>query len=86
MAARSAAATETQTLEATMIDPFFFDRLMHAFTTTNATPLSQAAYPPREATPCRAVREAEAVVAEVLHRERTTQAAPNPADDHAREG
>ena len=26
-----------------MIDPFFLDRLMHAFTTAHATPLSMAA-------------------------------------------
>jgi hypothetical protein len=75
-----------------VIDPFFLDRLMHAFTTANSTPLSQAAahaassqpaaQSAGEASTCRALREAEAVVAEVLRRERTTQAATNQPADH----
>ncbi len=79
-----------------MIDPFFFDRLMHAFTTANSTPLSQAAahaatsQPTNasagEATTCRALREAEAVAAAVLLRERTAQPQSNQADDHSRGG
>jgi hypothetical protein len=79
-----------------MIDPFFFDRLMHAFTTTNATPLSQAAahaanaqsaaQSSGEAATCRALREAEAVVAEVLRRERTTQAETNQPADRTQDG
>lgn len=75
-----------------MIDPFFFDRLMHAFTTANSTPLSQAAehaanslrpaHSSGEVSTCRVLREAEAVVAEVLGRERVTQAGTTqPADD-----
>lgn len=71
-----------------MIDPFFFDRLMHAFTTANATPLNQAAghvtvdqctaQAAREVPTCRALQDAEAVVADVLRRERTEQAKPQP--------
>jgi hypothetical protein len=73
-----------------MIDPFFFDRLMHAFTTTNSTPLSQAAADQRTAKAtgaapaCRAVREAEAVVAETCLRERTLPAETAEPDNHAR--
>lgn len=79
-----------------MIDPFFFDRLMHAFTTTNSTPLTQAAahaIPGRcvdradgQTTTCRALQEAEAVVAEVMHRERTANAATNRSDHSDRNG
>ncbi len=70
-----------------MIDPYFFDRLMHAFTTANSTPLSQsAAQSTGEASTCRALREAEAVVAEVLRRERATQAEPNQPADHTQAG
>lgn len=74
-----------------MIDPFFIDRLLHAFTTANATPISRsaaqaaasqpAAAPTSE--PCRAVREAEAVVAEVLRRDQTTCSGMPQADSHA---
>jgi hypothetical protein len=80
-------------LEATMIDPFFFDRLMHAFTTANSTPLSHAAaqapagQPPAEstceATGCRALREAEAVVAEAYLRNQPTHSGTPQADSHA---
>lgn len=74
-----------------MIDPFFIDRLMHAFTTANATPLSHAAaqaatgQPDAAPTsePCRAVREAEAVVAEVLRRDQPTCSETPQADSHA---
>ncbi len=79
-----------------MIDPFLFDRLMHAFTTANSTPLSQAAahaadsqsaaQSTGDASTCRALREAEAVVAEVLRRERATQAEPNQPADHTQAG
>jgi hypothetical protein len=89
-------AVELPPLEATMIDPFFYDRLMHAFTTTNSTPLSRAAahaansrpaaQSTGEASTCRAVQEAEAVVAAVLRRERTTQAEPNHPGDHTQSG
>lgn len=76
-----------------MIDPFFFDRLMHAFTTTNATPLSRAAQ--QAATPsntleagseepsCRALQEAESVAAAALSRDRPAQAGTPQADRHA---
>jgi len=72
-----------------MIDPFFFERLMQAFTTTNATPLGLSAAPTSpgqptcDATACRALREAEDVLAAVLLRERTGPAEANPAEDHA---
>ena len=79
-----------------MIDPFFFDRMMHAFTTANSTPLSQAAahaassqpaaQSSGEAPTCRALREAEAVVAEVFRRERATQAETNQPADHTQGG
>lgn len=77
-----------------MIDPFFFDRLLHAFTTTNASPLNQAAThaanaqpvrpSPGEAPMARALREAEAVAAAVWPSERTTQMDVNQAGDPAR--
>ena len=77
-----------------MLDPFFIDRLMHAFTTAHATPrshaaaqaeMSQPAAPSTgEAAPCRALREAEAVVAAVLGREHAAQNATTQATDHAR--
>jgi hypothetical protein len=79
-----------------MIDPFFFDRLMHAFTTANSTPLSQAAEHAAtsqrvpastgEALACRALREAEAVVAAALRREHTAPAESDQADGHAEHG
>jgi hypothetical protein len=79
-------------LEATMIDPFFFDRLMHAFTTANSTPLSKAAAQAADdqcvanaagSTPsCRAVQDAEAVVREILRREQSTQMGTPQADGH----
>ena len=75
-----------------MIDPYFFDRLMHAFTTTNSTPLSHASGPgapdqsapvsPGEAPTSRVVREAEAVVAEVLRRNYSTPSSTSQADGH----
>ena len=79
-----------------MIDPFFYDRLMHAFTTANSTPLSQAAAHAANANPvtrsagealtCQALREAETVVAEALRRERTAQAEPDQPADHIQGG
>jgi hypothetical protein len=81
-------------LEATMIDPFFFDRLMHAFTTANSTPLSKAAAQAADdqcvanaagSTPsCRAVQDAEAVVADIYLGERTLPAEPAQPDNRAR--
>lgn len=74
-----------------MIDPFFFDRLMHAFTTVNATPLSHAAHAATgerarestsETTVCRALQEAEAVAAAALLCERMTPPAMNQAHEH----
>ena len=72
-----------------MIDPFFLDRLMHAFTTAHATPLSMAAAhaasrnvtesvdePPK----CRALREGEEVAAATSRRQETTSA-ESPRDD-----
>lgn len=77
-----------------MIDPFFFDRLMHAFTTAHALPHSHAAThaanaqpvrpSPGEAPMARALREAEAVAAAVWPSERTTQMDVNQAGDPAR--
>lgn len=78
-----------------MLDPFFLDRLMHAFTTAHATPRSHAAHAEcaqptaeltRVAAPCRALREAEAVVAEVLRREHAAQAKTAQAADHPQGG
>lgn len=76
-----------------MIDPFFFDRLMHAFTTANSTPLSRAAAPPAsrehaaepacEVSPYRALREAEAVAAEALRRDQPIPSGTPQADRHA---
>jgi hypothetical protein len=80
-----------------MIDPFFFDRLMHAFTTANSTPLSHAAEHAAmskrvaastvaastgEASACRALREAEAVVAEAHLRARNLPAETDQPDGH----
>ena len=65
-----------------MIDPFFFDRLMHAFTTANAGRTREPAGPVMTdqgtlsgtgAPPCRALKEAEAVVADMLRREHAGQ-------------
>jgi hypothetical protein len=79
-----------------MHDPFFFDRLMHAFTTMNSTPLSHAATsaasgqpttePASKATPCRALREAEEVVAAARLRERMASAKTRQPDDRALPG
>jgi hypothetical protein len=76
-----------------MIDPFFFDRLMHAFTTANSTPLSRAAGqaatsrctpdPAGEASGCRALREAEAVAADALRRDQPMHSGTPQADSHA---
>ena len=75
-----------------MIDPFFFDRLMHAFTTGRSTPLSRTAadaagQSPAEstcdATACRALREAEAVAADALRRDQPTLSGMPQADSHA---
>jgi hypothetical protein len=73
-----------------MINPFFFDRLMHAFTTANSTPLSRAAEPGAttqctpnaagEAPACRALRDAEAVAAEALRRNQSTHSGTPQAD------
>jgi guanyl-specific ribonuclease Sa len=75
-----------------MVDPFFFDRLMHAFTTANSTPLNQAAEHAAtsqralassgEASACRALREAEAVVAEAHLRARNLPAETDQPDGH----
>ena len=77
-----------------MIDPFFFDRLLHAFTTANASPLNQAAThaanaqtvrpSPEEAPMARALREAEAVAEAVWPSERTKQMGVNQAGDRDR--
>jgi hypothetical protein len=87
MAGRSATCRSEVPKEAIVIDPFFIDRLMHAFTTAHSTPLSRAAeqaatdqqtaQAAEQAPTCRALREAEAVVAEVLRREQTGQIAGN---------
>ena len=79
-----------------MIDPYFYDRLMHAFTTKNSTPLSRAAAPAATgrptaettiaATPCRAVRDAEDVLAAVLLRERRASEETYQLDDHSLPG
>jgi hypothetical protein len=70
-----------------MIDPFFYDRLLHAFTTANATPLSQAAsHATGDAAACRALREAEEVVAAVFRRERTALAKTDQPADHTQGG
>ena len=78
--------------EGTMIDPFFFDRLMHAFTTGRSTPLSRAAAEapsqpaadsPCEASACRALREAEEVAADALRLDQPTLSGTPRADSHA---
>lgn len=89
-------AEERSTREVIMIDPFFFDRLMHAFTTANSTPLSHAAEHAAtsqrapastgEASACRALREAEAVAAAELRREHTAPAESDQADGPAESG
>lgn len=76
-----------------MIDPFFLDRLMHAFTTANATPLAHAAAHAaaqqpiaafRNAAPiCRALREAEDVAAAAFRRQEATSAESPRDDRHA---
>lgn len=81
---RSAAASSP--LEVTMIDPFFCDRLMHAFTTAHATALSQAVAPACEATACRAPQEAEAILEAVQRRERMSPSDTNQVDDPAVDG
>ena len=72
-----------------MIDPFFLDRLMHAFTTAHATPLSMAAAHAAsrnvtesvdEPPTCRARREAEDVAAAAFSRQEAISA-ELPRDD-----
>jgi hypothetical protein len=93
MAGRSANCQHVIPLEVTMHDPFFFDRLMHAFTTVHSTPLSHAAThaatgrptaePTTETARCPALRQAEEVVAAALLQERTVSGGSNQPDDHA---
>lgn len=76
-----------------MHDPFFFDRLMRAFTYADSTPLSRAAQqmgtpggtqqPGSDAPTCRALREAEAVAAAALQGDQPTPAGTQQADRHA---
>ena len=75
-----------------MIDPFFLDRLMHAFTTAHATPLSMAAAHAAsrnvtesvdEPPTCRALREAEDVAAAAFHHQEATSAELPRAGRHA---
>ena len=65
-----------------MIDPFFFDRLMHAFTTTNAGRNNEPARPVTTdqgtlsgpgAPSGRTLQEADAVVADMLRLENAGQ-------------
>lgn len=77
----------------TVIDPFFLDRLMHAFTTAHTTPLSQPAEPAHRrgsdtnanvpSPPPRVVAEAAAVVAAALRAGPTTRAAIEATGDQA---
>lgn len=74
-----------------MIDPFFFDRLMHVFT-AKSPPTNFAAEPgatnrcepvsPGAAPTCRVIREAEAVVAEVLRRNQSMHTGTPQAEGH----
>ena len=75
-----------------MIDPFFLDRLMHAFTTAHATPLSMAAAHAAsrnvtesvdEPPTCRALREAEDVAAAAFSRQEAISAELPRDDRHA---
>lgn len=92
-AGRSASCRHVSPLEVTMHDPFFFDRLLHAFTTANSTPLSHAAEHGEtgqsaaessdESSPCRVIREAEAVMAEALRCNHARHSGTPQADGHA---
>lgn len=76
-----------------MHDPFFFDRLIRAFTNANSTPLSHVTEQDAtgqcvpefsdESSSCRVIREAEAVMAEALRRNYSRHSGTAQADGHA---
>ena len=92
MAERTATCRRVIQLEATMIDPFFFDRLMRAFTTANSTPLTRADKHAAtsqctpgsagEALACRSVWEAEAVAAEAFRSAQPMHSGTPRGDSH----
>jgi hypothetical protein len=78
-------------LEVIMIDPFFFDRLMRAFTAQPAPGCHAGepgatnrckSEPPGASSTCRVIREAEEIVAEVFRRGHSSPAGTPQADGH----